>query len=132
MFRKIQNELDIHLLEDEMKNCGVEEIVIDRIKEIVLTLDDAYGATRGSRGMGGYILFFGKDEFFNESFPKVLQFYHLKADNCEYSEKINNNTSRIEWWEDLYMLSSDDALVLVHPKEKRHLFCRQYIDKEVL
>lgn len=36
----------------------------------------------------------------------------------EYSERINENTDTgVEWWEELYLLSSEDALVLIHPKE---------------
>lgn len=116
MYRRIKNELDMTLLEDELRTLGVDNIVLDRMREIIFTLDDAYKTNRGSRDMGGYIFFFDNEENYKNALPQILEFHNLRMEDYEYSEIINNNIEQGAWWEELYLLSSDDAIVLVHPK----------------
>ena len=109
--------MDIDLLEKDLIAAQVDSIVIERMREIVSTLDDAYGSNRSAKDMGGYIFFFGDEETYENSFSHLLTFYNLAMENYEYSEIINEmNDSETKWWEELYMLSSDDAIVFVHPK----------------
>lgn len=43
---------------------------------------------------------------------------HLDKELFEYSEQIGNAAdSKVQWQEELYLLSSDDSLVLIHPRE---------------
>lgn len=117
MYHRIMNKLDAEMFSEELQEKKVDRIVIERIRELAGMLDDRYGVRRGSADMGGYILFFHNSRDYGKCVPHILQFYHMDRELFEYSEQINENSvSGVEWWEELYLLSSDDALVLIHPK----------------
>lgn len=117
MYHRIMNKLDAELFLEELQEKKVDHIVIERIRELAGMLDDRYGVCRGSADMGGYILFFHDSRDYGKCVPHILQFYHMDRELFEYSEPINGDSvSGVEWWEELYLLSSDDALVLIHPK----------------
>lgn len=119
MFLRIKNRLDMELLEEELRKIGLEEIVINRLKEIVDSLDDAYGSYRNAYAMGGYVLLFLDNDIYEKSFDKIMNFYNLDKEMYEYSDCINEKmTGNVSWWEELYLLSSDDSLVLVHPRNE--------------
>ena len=57
--------------------------------------------------------------YYEELKMLILSFYHLDIEDYEYSETlIEDKEYNVEWWEELYMLSSDDAIVIMHPKSK--------------
>ena len=117
MYQRIMNKLDAELFSEELERKNIDSIVIERMKELAGMLDDRYGVCRGSADMGGYILFFHDGRDYGKCIPHILQFYHMDGELFEYSEQINENTaSDVEWWEELYLLSSEDALVLIYPK----------------
>ena len=118
MYHRIMNKLDAEILKMDLNSGSVDEAVWKRIRDIVAILDNEYGENRNSSDMGGYILFFGDVDAYEQTFPKITAFYHLDKDLNEYSECISNKQeSCIEWWEELYLLSSDDALVFIYPKK---------------
>ena len=118
MYQRIMNELDAEMLGEELRTANIDGDVIDRIRELTVILDGEYGSCRGSSDMGGYILFFRDMETYEQSFQKIISFYHLDKGLFEYSDRISHKQgTNVEWWEELYLLSSDDALVFIHPKE---------------
>ena len=64
--------------------------------------------------MGGYILFFNDKTSYEENIEEILEFYKLDKDLYEYSDCISEGQD-VRWIEELYMLASDDALILIHP-----------------
>lgn len=116
MYQRLMNKLDVDIWSRNIKD-SVDSIVIKRVKEQINVLDDAYGSDRGSRDMGGYILFFNDYKSYENCIDEILDFYNLDKELYEYSDCINEEcNSETEWMEELYMRGSDEALVLVHPK----------------
>lgn len=119
MYYRLKNRLDFESLQEDIGEDNSLKIVSDRIEEIIDTLDDNYGAHRNSRAMGGYLLLFQSEENYEELKMQILSFYQLDIKDYEYSETlIEDKEYNVEWWEELYMLSSDDAIVIMHPRSK--------------
>ena len=119
MYYRLKNRLDFESLQEDIGEDNSLKIVSDRIEEIIDTLDDNYGAHRNSRDMGGYLLLFQSEENYEELKMQILSFYQLDIKDYEYSETlIEDQEYNVEWWEELYMLSSDDAIVIMHPRSK--------------
>ena len=118
MYQRIMNKLDAEIVEDALKIDMVSGTVIERIKDLVLILDGEYGSHRSSSDMGGYILLFTEMQSYEKFHARIIEFYHLDKDLYEYSEMIGSaEDGTVQWWEELYLLSSDDALVLIYPKD---------------
>ena len=115
MYQRIMNKLDIDILAEELRD-SVDDAVINRMKEQIAILDEAYGMHRGANNMGGYVLFFRDKESYTKSYDKIMNFYNLNKELFEYSDCIGEE-GKNQYMEELYLLSSDDALVLIHPKE---------------
>ncbi len=111
MYYRIKDSLDAKILTDEIMaaDSGMSAVA-DRIKEKVSILDNSYGTYRKSVDMGGYVLYFPNQQTYRENISEILKFYHINADDYEYSDEIGNG-----WHETLYLLSSDDGLVLIYP-----------------
>lgn len=126
MYQRILNKLDVGIWEKEVQGI-VEDDVINRIKEQINTLDEAYGSDRGPKNMGGYVLFFKDKESYENTVDEIMEFYKLDKDLYEYSDCISEGRAgKPQWTEELYMLGSDDALVLIHPnmnEKRRGLEC---------
>ena len=119
MYYRLMNRLDYESLQEDMREDNPLKKVSDRIEEIIDTLDDNYGAQRNSKAMGGYLLLFQSEENYEELKMQILSFYQLDINDYEYSETlIEDKEYNVEWWEELYMLSSDDAIVIMHPRSK--------------
>ena len=119
MYYRIFNELDARLLE---RNNVANQDIVARVKEIIDTLGQAYGYNRGSKDMGGYVLLFDSHCDYLKNIEEILAYYKLDSDLDEYQDVIvcvNSNEEKTEWIERLFMLSSDDALVLIYPEEER-------------
>ncbi len=117
MYYRIKNRLDAKFLLEDMRETGENVFVADRIMELVGILDDAYGAGRRARDMGGYILFFPDVDTYEKTIVDIWEFYHIEPREFEYAEYIGESEySDIQWVEKLFLLSSDDSLVLVYPQ----------------
>ena len=118
MYYRIKNRLDAECMSrfliEQSKN---NQVLADRIVCIAKMLDDAYGETREAHAMGGYILLFPNEEAYADVIHNVMDFYGLNADLYEYADVIDNRDGQ-EWQEKLFLLSSDDALVLIYPREE--------------
>lgn len=117
MYYRIKDSLDAKVLTGEMMAAdNGMSAVAERIKKAVSVLDGSYGAYRKSVDMGGYVLYFPNQQTYREHISDILEFYHLNADDYEYSEEIGNG-----WRETLYLLSSDDSLVLIYQQEEENV-----------
>lgn len=118
MYRRIKNKLDAKFLLAEMRAQGKNVFVGDRILELAGVLDDAYGENRKAHDMGGYILYFPDVQTYEDTVVDIWEFYNIEPTLYEYMEYIGDSEfSDIQWVEKLFLLSSDDSLVLVYPKE---------------
>lgn len=120
MYYRIKNQFDAKILADEITELGsFPHYIADRIIELAKILDDAYGGDRGSYAMGGYVLLFPNEHNYSVYVNQILGFYNLDLEDFEYSEIVGEKImdDRKIWKEELYLLGSDDSLVLIHPKE---------------
>ncbi len=126
MYYRIKDSLDAKILTDEIMaaDSGMS-VIADRIKEKVSILDNSYGTYRKSVDMGGYVLYFPNQQTYRENISEILKFYHINADDYEYSDEIGNG-----WHETLYLLSSDDGLVLIYPQGGRECLSRKCFVRE--
>lgn len=113
MYQRIMNKLDANIWQQCMQG-QISDDVISRVCEQTNILDEAYGSNRGRYDMGGYILFFNDKSSYDNNIDEILEYYKLDKDLYEYADCISE-TQGIRWMEELYMLGSDDALVLIHP-----------------
>lgn len=118
MYQRIKNRLDAKFLLAEMRAQGKNVFVGDRILELAGVLDDAYGARRGAHDMGGYILYFPDAQTYEDTVVDIWEFYNIEPTLYEYMEYIGESeSSDIQWVEKLFLLSSDDSLVLIYPQK---------------
>lgn len=116
MYLRIKNKMDAEIMREALKAERLDGAVINRIDKIVGVLDTNYGGCRGSSDMGGYILLFTDRQTYEKNIMKIMDFYHLDKELYEYSNKLGSEGNDMaEWQEELYLLSSDDALVIIHP-----------------
>ena len=114
MYQRIKNKLDMEIIKDFLESEQTDQNVVRRMEELTDILDGAYG---GAFDMGGYILFFGDIQTYGNHIAKIMAFYHLDGNLAEYSNtKEGTAESAIQWREELYLLSSDDSLVLIYPE----------------
>ena len=119
MYYRIKNSLDAKALANKLYQEGKELcFVADRIVQIITVLDENYGSDRKPFDMGGYVLYFPTTDVYQREIGNILEFYHINPDGCEYQETIGEKpVNGMEWKEELFLLSSDDSLVLVYPME---------------
>lgn len=114
MYYRIKNTIDAQILAENFSE--EKQVIGNRIKEIADMLDGSYGSERKSSSYGGYILYFPTESLYNAYADRVLDFYNLDKDMYEYTEVIGEKAiDGIMWHEELFLLSSDDSLVLIHP-----------------
>ena len=117
MYQRIKNKLDMEIIKDFLESAQTNQNVVRRMEELTDILDGAYDGSRGAFDMGGYILFFGDIQTYENHISKIMEFYRLDKDLAEYSNTIEGTAgSTIQWREELYLLSSDDSLVLIYPE----------------
>lgn len=118
MYQRIKNRLDAKFLLADMRAQDKNVFVGDRILELAGVLDDAYGGNRKAHDMGGYILYFPDAQTYENTVVDIWEFYNIEPTLYEYMEYIGESESNdIHWVEKLFLLSSDDSLVLVYPQE---------------
>jgi hypothetical protein len=93
-----------------------KNIVFHRIKEILEMLEEAYG-TENRQYEGGKIVFFTDEKAYQQEIDSLLHRQHINPEWNEYSEIIGEQAfDGVEWWEEMYLVSSENALVIIHPK----------------
>ena len=120
MYQRIKNRLDAGFLLEEMRAQGNHAFVGERILELAGVLDDSYGADRRAYDMGGYILYFPDAQTYEDTVVDIWEFYNIEPTLYEYMEYVGESEScDIQWIEKLFLLSSDDSLVLIYPQEAK-------------
>lgn len=108
MYLRIMNKLDVQILDEQLK---IDSDIKNRISELVGIMDENYGANRGKADMGGYVLLFTDEAEYQRYKDLIMSYYNIDAELYEYSDDLGNG-----WFEDLYLMSSEDALVMVYQK----------------
>ena len=116
MFLRLKNLNDYDAVLEYLQSQISDVNVLQRMREVLQVLDDNYGAERGSTAMGGYIFWFESNKAYQEYCEKMLSAYGLHINAYEYSDEIGNEKQRT-WTEELYLLGSDDSIVVLRPKE---------------
>ena len=77
---------------------------------------------RGGRNRddyGGYVLFFPDKKSYEKAAVEIWDFYNINPTEYEYADYIGDSqTSDTQWIEKLYLMGSDDSLLLVYPQEE--------------
>lgn len=114
MHLRLMNKLDVEgslgVIKNFISDQASEEQILGRIWTAIEILDNSYGSQRTSKDMGGFVFFTSGEKEKN----RILDFYRLEEKSAEYSDIICQ-TSSGTWYEDLYLRSSDDAVIIVYP-----------------
>ena len=89
MYQRIKNKLDMEIIKDFLESEQTNQNVVRRMEELTDILDGAYDGSRGAFDMGGYILFFGDIQTYENHISKIMEFYRLDKDLAEYSNTIS-------------------------------------------
>lgn len=114
MFLRLKNLVDYEIIKDDIDAMVCDSCVVERVKEVLTILDDSYGKARTSRDMGGYVFLFSNETTYNASIDKILTNSNIQSSMCEYSDIISSSQD-ITWKEELYLVSSDDSITVIHP-----------------
>lgn len=111
MYLRIKNKFDLTLLTMEQEKVGIDSVILNRLAEIIETLDGAYGMCRNAHSMGGYVFLFTEINDYQKYRELISDYYGIDMKLCEYSDDLGNG-----WCEELYLLSSDDSIVMLYRK----------------
>lgn len=120
MYYRIKNELDAQAISHYLQNFSdksATQKITSRIVTLTDILDNSYGKERTADSYGGYILFFPTKECYTRNISNILIFHKLDPNDKEYSKLIYSNENT-DWFETLYLLSSEDALLLIYPQRR--------------
>ena len=113
MYYRIKNTIDAQIFAENFSE--EKQVIGNRIKEIADILDGSYGSKRKSSYYGGYVLYFPTQALYNAYTDKILDFYNLDKTMYEYTGIIGGKAiNGIMWYEELFLLSSYDSLILIH------------------
>lgn len=92
--------------------------LVDKLTEYVVILDADYSADRESFAQGGYVFFISNCEEAKTVREEIIRCYNLEEKlefanvflKCEDTKEI--------WKEELYLRSSDDAVVIIYPLKR--------------
>ena len=114
MYYRLVDHCDIDVLSSEI--IANEPSLTNRLREILTTLNDAYGERRKQSDLGGYILFFPTSDDYKNSIQTLYHFYNINPELYEYNGALTTENTQC-WMEELFLLSSDYSLTFIYPKE---------------
>ena len=118
MHLRLMNKLDLDgiggNIGDILQPPEAMASVWGRVRNAVEILDTAYGEQRSGTDMGGFVFVATSEQDKKE----VLDFYSLEEKLAEYSDTIIQIGSVI-WYEELYLRSSEDAVIIIYPAVKQ-------------
>ncbi len=116
MYLRLKNKPDLEGFRGFFEEQG-KKFLYDKMMEDIEMLDDAYGVGRQSYSMGGYLLYFPTEEDYKTSLSTLAKVYYFDPWIYEFDDSIweEQNVGYV-WKRRLYLLSSDDALVMIYPK----------------
>jgi hypothetical protein len=106
-------------LEKLVKRKILPAEVLERVREIVTTLDNAYGIERDVQGKnssqeGGYVLI--STNPIKSRMAEILQKVKVHRNEFEYEEFIDDGKQK--WRQRLYLIDNDYGIVFVYPIEE--------------
>lgn len=106
-------------LEKMVKRKILPAEVLERVREIVTTLDNAYGIERDVQGKnssqeGGYVLI--STNPIKSRMAEILQKVKVHRNEFEYEEFIDDGKQK--WRQRLYLIDNDYGIVFVYPIEE--------------
>ena len=106
-------------LEKLVKRKILPAEVLERVREIVTTLDNAYGIERDVQGKnssqeGGYVLI--STNPIKSRMAEILQKVKVHRNEVEYEEFIDDGKQK--WRQRLYLIDNDYGIVFVYPIEE--------------
>ena len=116
MFLRLKNVLDLDVIKDDLKTMINDNKIIERTREVLQILDDSYGVDRTSKDMGGYVYLFNNSHTYDCNIGRLMLACNMDKDMYEYSDTINVSNGQ-RWQEELYLLSAEDSITVIHPKE---------------
>lgn len=93
-------------------------LVLERLKVVLKTLDECYGADRDmDADLGGYCVVFSQMDFEEQrEYETLLQTYNIQKEEYEYRDEVIEFNG-VVWIEELFILSTDYGIVFFYPKE---------------
>ena len=117
MYLRFKNKLDLdgfNMLFEEHGKKPLYELMMEDIE----VLDTAYGVGRPAYSMGGYLLYFPTAEDFETSLTALVDEYRFDPWIDEYDDFLWEDLNMgCAWRKRLYILSSDDVLLMVYPMQ---------------
>ena len=122
MYYRIKHRFEAKLLLGEMREKGKQVFVGDRILEQASVIDDNYNDSQKCGGRnrwdyGGYVLFFPDEESYERAAVEIWDFYNIDPTMYEYADFVGDSEmTETQWIEKLFLLGSDDSLLLIYPR----------------
>ena len=131
MYYKVVNGFDADMLlkaaEEEfvfeLKNKSVEyregaKLAIQSLREQVVRIDSFYSETRSADSdLGGYAYFLPTCEDVEQFFKSIKEWHHITELPSEFTDVVAE-TEAVEFVEELFLPSSDFAIVCTYPRRK--------------
>ena len=116
MYLRLKNKPDLEGFSVLFEQHGKKPLY-ELMMEDIEVLDTAYGVGRQSYSMGGYLLYFPTENDYQTSLNTLAEVYHFDPWIYEFDDLLweEPNTDYV-WKRRLYMLSSDDALLMIYPE----------------
>ena len=116
MYLRLKNKPDLEGFRVLFEEHG-KKFLYEKMMEDIEVLDTTYGIGRGSYSMGGYLLYFPTENDYKASIDVLAEVYHFDPWIYEFDDLLwEEQDTGCVWKRRLYMLSSDDALVMIYPK----------------
>lgn len=116
------NRLDVSCMGETIHkvidNPKISEVIYNRICHSISILDNAYGERREAFAMGGFVFLLTDIRNAKYMRREILDCYALSEENSEYTEEICREKDNTIWQEELYLRSSDDAIVIIYVKKR--------------
>ena len=75
------------------------------------------GKRGGRNHYGGYVLFFPNEESYEKAIVDIWDFYNIEPTQYEYADFVGDTEmDEVQWIEKLFLLGSDDSLLLIYPR----------------
>ena len=116
MYLRFKNKPDLEGFSVLFEEQGKKNLYEHMMEDIEI-LDTTYGVGRESYSMGGYLLYFPTENDYKTSLDTLAEVYHFDPWIHEFDDSIwKEQDTGCVWKRRLYMLSSDDALVMIYPE----------------
>ena len=100
------------------KQNDLPQAIEDEIFRVISILDENYGIGRDLESDGGYVaLLLSEKNEWMEEYKHILERYHLKEYNLEFSDCILQSENK-EWYSDLYIISNDYGVTVIYQCER--------------